>query len=338
MEEVMEMLANIFRNGCASLVLLALAVYGGPVMANGCGVVIPGFKDVVAYSGAPISVKSSANVGDTLFTYSGQGNGALILAGCFGGTTTTFTGSSGVFATPAGIPGVYATNLSGIGIRVTVTAPETNDTQQTVPYSVAVAHPGPGQINYSDTGRYTVELVRTAGALAAGQVNGGNIAVFDYSPNPTGQIYRVISLDQGTFTIQAPTCSVTADSINQTVDLGNWNLRKFAAIGDGSDPKTFKIVSSGCDTSYTAVHFTFNAAADTNNADYFAAGGTVSGIGLDLQAINGTPTQVRPGKAVTFAPQYAVGSSYDFTARMVRTGNVVAGTVRAPVQVNVSYD
>ena len=332
------MLANIFRNGLASLVLLALVIYGGPAMADGCGVVNPNFKDVVAYSGAPISVKSSVNVGDTIFTYQGQGSGALLLAGCFGGTRTTFTSSPGVFTSPTALSGVYATNLSGIGIRVTVTAPETNNTQQTMPYSVAVAHPGPGQSQFSDTGRYTVELVRIAGTLAAGPVSGGNIALFNYSPNPTGQNYRVISLNQGTFTIQAPTCSVTADSINQTVDLGSWNLSKFATIGDGSDPKTFKIVSSGCDTSYTAVHFTFNGTSDTNNASYFAAGGTVSGIGIDVQATKGTPKQVEPGKQVTFAPQYATGSTYDFTARMVRTGNVTAGTVHAPVQVNVSYD
>ncbi|HHQ6577285.1 TPA: fimbrial protein [Serratia fonticola] len=81
--------------------------------------------------------------------------------------------------------------------------------------------------------------------------------------------------------IDAP-CSISADTMNQTVSLGQ--ISKVAlANGGQSTPVSFDITLENCDISTKqSVQTTFNGAASANNADLLGIAGTAQGAGVAI--------------------------------------------------------
>ncbi|WP_250625681.1 fimbrial protein [Pinirhizobacter soli] len=133
-----------------------------------------------------------------------------------------------------------------------------------------------------------------------------------------------------TGTITPGVCRFTAAN----VDLGTFASTSFT----GSTTTPFvdvPITSTGCDPLVTLVHMRVTGTADLANGNLFRG---VTGIGIELR--RKTPaTAVRPaGTIVDFTP-VASGSTYLFEARFSQSApTVAAGTVTAPVTINITYN
>ncbi|HCT07410.1 MULTISPECIES: fimbrial protein [unclassified Pseudomonas] len=121
-------------------------------------------------------------------------------------------------------------------------------------------------------------------------------------------------------------CGIDANSLDQTVSLGQVPSNQFKAIGDRSTPTKFDIVLTECDTSTQKnARFTFSGVQDPVVPGLFATTGLAQNVGIRLQASagemldNGTeqvaPVVLQDGNnTVTFA------AMYEATAASVTTG------------------
>lgn len=104
------------------------------------------------------------------------------------------------------------------------------------------------------------------------------------APTPAGNPGTV------TFTgeIVAGACGISADTLDQTVPLGQVPANDFAKVGDRSPAEKFNIVLTDCDT-VTAknAYFTFTGTADTANNELFATTGSAGNVGIRLQTASG---------------------------------------------------
>jgi len=92
---------------------------------------------------------------------------------------------------------------------------------------------------------------------------------------------------QITFTgeIVAGACGISADTLDQTVSLGQVPANAFKAVGDRSTAQNFNIVLTDCDTTTAQnAYFTFTGTADQDNSQLFGTRGTAQNVGIRLQA------------------------------------------------------
>jgi len=84
-------------------------------------------------------------------------------------------------------------------------------------------------------------------------------------------------------------CSVSTDSADQIVDLGQHPLHDFKAVGDKTELRPFTIKLEDCDTSVaTTAAVAFSGAVDSTNADLLAVDATegngagATGVGIQI--------------------------------------------------------
>jgi type 1 fimbria pilin len=98
--------------------------------------------------------------------------------------------------------------------------------------------------------------------------------------------------------IDAP-CSISPDSADQTVDLGQVSNSSLKNKGKSS-PVAFNIKLQNCDIStYKTVTATWSGTADTNNADIWGITGTASGAGIVLNDASMKPIVLGAETAAT---------------------------------------
>ncbi|KFG98578.1 fimbrial protein [Burkholderia paludis] len=93
----------------------------------------------------------------------------------------------------------------------------------------------------------------------------------------------------GTITFQgeivAGACGISADTLDQTVSLGQVPSNVFKKVGDRSQAQQFNIVLTDCDTSTQSnAYFTFTGASDSANPELFATTGSAANVGIRLQS------------------------------------------------------
>ncbi|WP_348749708.1 fimbrial protein [Pseudomonas rhodesiae] len=121
-------------------------------------------------------------------------------------------------------------------------------------------------------------------------------------------------------------CGIDANSLDQTVPLGQVPSNRFKKIADRSEPKSFDIVLTDCDTTtYKNARFTFTGTTDPTVPALFATTGLAQNVGIRLQSSAGellengkeqvAPTLLQNGNnTVSFA------AMYEATAASVTTG------------------
>ncbi|CAI1724778.1 TPA: type 1 fimbrial major subunit FimA [Serratia fonticola] len=169
--------------------------------------------------------------------------------------------------------------------------------------------------------------VATLASAASTTVNGGTVHF-------TGQIVNAA-------------CSVSADSMDQTVTMGQFRTAKFAAVGDRSGLVPFKIKLSDCDTSVsTKASVSFSGAADTTDATLLSisniSGGTAgsaSGLGIEISDSKGTVLSP-DGATFSAASILADGTNVlAFNARYKATkAAVTPGQADADVTFGLKYE
>ncbi|MDK1705093.1 type 1 fimbrial major subunit FimA [Serratia rubidaea] len=129
-------------------------------------------------------------------------------------------------------------------------------------------------------------LLSTGTVASAANVNGGTVHF-------TGQLVNAA-------------CAVSADSSDQTVQLGQYRTARFAAVGDRSGLVPFTIKLEDCDTTVaTTAAVAFSGSADANDPTLLATsnigGGTsgaADGVGIEISDSKG---KVLPPDGATFS-------------------------------------
>ncbi|MBK5344064.1 MULTISPECIES: fimbrial protein [Pseudomonas] len=121
-------------------------------------------------------------------------------------------------------------------------------------------------------------------------------------------------------------CGIDANSLDQTVPLGQVPANTFKAIGDRSSPEKFDIVLTECDTSTQKnARFTFTGVQDPTVPELFATTGLAQNVGIRLQASAGEmldngKEQVAPVVLQNGNNTVSFAAMYEATAATVTTG------------------
>jgi major type 1 subunit fimbrin (pilin) len=134
-------------------------------------------------------------------------------------------------------------------------------------------------------------------------------------------------------------CSVSADSVNQTVTLGQVRTAKLSTAGDVSGQKTaFNINLEDCDTTVsTNAAVTFTGQQDSTTAGALAnSGGTATNVALQLYGPDGNTLKIgTESAAVTLLDgDNALPFSVDYIAT---GGAATAGSVSTTATFSLHY-
>ncbi|MQR02499.1 fimbrial protein [Glaciimonas soli] len=149
----------------------------------------------------------------------------------------------------------------------------------------------------------------TSFANAAGTPSSGNPGVIKF----TGEIV-------------SGACGIDPSTLDQTVPLGQVPANTFKAVGDRSNPETFNIILTDCDTTtQKTAMFTFTGMQDVDVPALFATTGPATGVGIRLQTgageylSNGTQ-QVAPFNLQNGNNTVQFAAMYEATSATVTTG------------------
>lgn len=136
-------------------------------------------------------------------------------------------------------------------------------------------------------------------------------------------------------------CSISVDSRNQTVQMGQVRSNQFASLGDWEDPQPFQIALEDCDTAVSQnVGVLFTGESDGKDPLVFRAGygaGAAHGVGIGI--FDGAGNLLVPDtRPPWFAPLQEGETVLSYTARYRATDRrVKAGSASAQVWFNVIY-
>lgn len=142
--------------------------------------------------------------------------------------------------------------------------------------------------------------------------------------------------------IDAP-CSISPDSIDQTVELGQ--ISNMALVSGGkSTPRTFDVALENCDvTNLTkGVQLTFTGAAASFDATNKTLGIVGTGAGAGVQITNGSGNVVTLGTATPFQVIQDGNNTLRFSAYLMGNGGdittITAGDFSSVADFTLSYE
>lgn len=182
-------------------------------------------------------------------------------------------------------------------------------------------------------------ITRIGGPVRFGRVDSRVIAQ-QWSYQPEGgrtRAFRYLTVYDLQFV--RPTCSVSAETLNQVFDVGTYHVGNFATPERATPWRPFHLTVQECAEPVGLVaSFTFGnpADADPTVRELFSLSGPRN-VGLEL-ASDDTRTTIQPG--VPFlANALGTGKSYDFNVRLRETGSTVrGGAFRRPIVVQVDFN
>ncbi|BDU23186.1 hypothetical protein DYGSA30_46430 [Dyella sp. GSA-30] len=256
---------------------------------------------------------------------------------CFPGDARFY---SGLMASAPSDPSVIPLKVngrdSGFGARFAIK--ETGDPDfQVLPidrrqtFTVQTTINGNAQLRY--------QLVRLPGPIQYGQFERGVLAqsVVTLADNVRRGAYRTISMDN--LTIARPSCSITNDSLTQSVSLGTHAIGSMPRVGDGSPWRPFRLVMKECDDpQHVIADITFGKSSDadrTNGSLFSLDANSAQGVGIEIEG----PANVAvvPGR-MTSLPAVGTGQDFGFRARYQRTTAAArAGTANKALTVTVEF-
>lgn len=143
-------------------------------------------------------------------------------------------------------------------------------------------------------------------------------------------------------TILDNTCSVSPDSQDKQVSLGNISSKQFQKMGDGSPVQVFVINLEKCSTQVSNITVSFTGLADSKNTDLLAldaGSGNASGLAVGIYDASRNLVPVgKPSGNYTIQPGQA-NVALKFFARYIATENTVtSGNATATTTFVLNYD
>lgn len=140
-------------------------------------------------------------------------------------------------------------------------------------------------------------------------------------------------------------CSVSTDSVDQIVDLGQHPLHDFKTIGDKSELRPFTIKLEDCDTTVaTTAAVAFSGSVDSTNSDLLAVDSSgsneASAAGVGIQILDESSKVVKPdGSTFSTAHKLIDGENIlNFKSQYVSTvASPTAGQANADATFIMQY-
>ncbi|SEW28428.1 fimbrial protein [Luteibacter sp. 329MFSha] len=245
----------------------------------------------------------------------------------------------GTYAQPleGGLIPLYVNNQrAGLGIRVTLRDNNAGPVRE-FPHAFDETFKLNDAVT-SDEDDVAYEVVRMTGPIVFGAVDTDLIAQQSVSLPGSGAeiVFREMKIYE--MTIRRPTCSITPDTLDQTVEVGDYNLSNFATPDRATPWVRFRLTVQECAEPVGLVaKFTFGTQndADGDNPDLFRLTGPQN-VGLELG--NADKKTMRPGEEIRMNA-LGTGKDYEFYVRLRETKPTVrGGVVKLPVAVLVEFE
>ncbi|MBG0880228.1 MULTISPECIES: fimbrial protein [Burkholderia] len=290
---------------------------------------------------SPPSFSPSVPVGTVLIRVELPSTGESFKLVCGTGiriTTYTRDGVQGAYNT-------WPTNVAGVGVRMQFTGSVGGGRGIWWPYSYDTTPAGTSLFPSSRI--LLVEFVKTGPISAGGSLSGEIGAAWAQNMAFKFQSFQVAGSGI-TITPRVPTCNVREKTLN--VPLGDISANQvLPTVGSTSDAKPFKIVldcDGGEEGSVTKTYMTLtDVSNNANRSDTLTLSPESTAKGLGVQILNGTKlVSYGPDSSVTGNPnQFYTGTTQNgvleipLSARYVRTGMVLGGSVTARASFTMSY-
>jgi type 1 fimbria pilin len=253
-------------------------------------------------------------------------NGNNMWYSCSSATGYIFRINLGQFNSPTIVQGTYATNISGVGIRIL---------DNTTPIPVQIINSNMSWILIANT---TVELVKTNyGAVGTGTITSGLIAEISLQDADNFLSPGQIVIDNASRIIPVK-CSITTPNIQ--VPLADVMATDLTSPGMTAKPKQFNM-GLNCDAGARVnakLTGTQNSSTSVNGVLQLTGAGSASvasGVGIQL-LYNNTPLQLNNNIVLKTAGGGM--ETFPFTARYYQTAaRVTGGTANATATLEMTY-
>lgn len=182
-------------------------------------------------------------------------------------------------------------------------------------------------------------VIRTSGPVRFGPVDRTTIAEqWTYEPNGARtRSFRHLKIYELSFV--RPVCEITAETLNQTVQVGTYHVGNFATPERATPWVPFRLTVEKCAEPVGMIaNFTFGTPADADPVvgGLFSLSGPEN-VGLEL-ANDDKKVLIRPGEPFA-ANALGTGRSYEFNVRLRETRPTVrGGDFHRPVVVQVDFN
>lgn len=323
---------------CAMGSIAIAGMQAGVARAN-CTASTPGTYTIG--QGVPIVVRGDVAPGTVIATSRVESVDKQWAVDCTSGTktfTSKITGTTGD-TFPVRVAGQGVGENAGVGLQIVITelaASGGDGVAHELPWTMQRTFSGLANLRIKDNVDY--KLVRLSGPVRYGKAIAESVATSVASPGAIGT-FRKISIND--LILARPSCSISASSLNQQVDLGAYTSSQFSRPGDSSPWIKFRLVSENCDDPTGMIaDITFGTSTDAdlqNAALYNVLPGPVRGVGIQLARDTAGSEPILPGQ-LTSMPAVATGQFYGFKSRLQRTSaSLVPGGITKPLVVQVDF-
>jgi len=235
----------------------------------------------------------------------------------------------------AGMPNVFTTAVTGVGIRLSRQI--TGIGQTFYPHVINISN---GNAVFLSPSFFTVELIKIAAKTGNGPLAAGTYTTYVGNGDNKSAITSILSGNG--ITVITPSCTVDAGSQNVVVNFGSVSRGSFKGVGStaGDRPFNIKLNCQRGENAQNTILLNMQATADLSKSpgvtQLTQGAGVATGVGIQILDKNSQP--------VVFGTAAAVGPSADiqyvvpFTARYYQTApNITTGPANGTATFTIEY-
>lgn len=225
---------------------------------------------------------------------------------------------------------------SGFGIKLFLK--DDRDVSRSFPHDFSRQFAA-GELVRSDEDKVRYEIYRMTGPVEFGRVDSGPIAQSNVTRSGGGLVvFR--SMEIYSLIFRRPSCSITTESLNQTVDVGTYNASNFATAERATPWREFRLTVKEClEPVGLVAKFVFGSSADADADDptLFSLSGPDAPENVGLEIGDEDLLAMEPGKERR-VNAVGTGKDFVFNVRLKETRPTVrGGRFSRPVTVLVEF-
>jgi type 1 fimbria pilin len=279
----------------------------------------------VAFGQGQIQIDPDLPISSVIATGTSAPFGVLTnFASCLNGGTVSMTYAG---ATASSLPGVYQTNVPGIGFTLSYVRPDAGGSSA-FPWTATVNAGVPGQIIFGryGTGAYfQIELIKTGDIASNVLVAFGTVGQGQAQDGKT-----VVTIGAGSLNVKVlPSCSVDSSTLN--IDFGQFGPTDVSTTSGPTQPVNFTMLCTG-PTPPASITATLTGTPDTNDAHKLRNTGAQNlAIRLRETSSHKELWPNDPTSTIVHLPAGGMQSPFALDATVLRVGSAAptAGKIQA---------
>ncbi|WP_211461974.1 fimbrial protein [Collimonas silvisoli] len=235
----------------------------------------------------------------------------------------------------AGMPNVYTTAVTGVGIRLSRQI--TGIGQTYYPHVINIPN---GNAQFLSPSYFTVELIKTATKTGNGPLAAGTYTTYTGNGDNKSAITSILSGNG--ITIITPSCTVDVGSQNIAVNFGSISRASFKGVGTTAGSKSFSI-KLNCqrgENAQNTIALRMSGSADPSNQlgvlQLTPDAGVATGVGI--RVLDQASKPVSFGALMTVGPSADIQYIVPFTASYYQTApTITTGSANGAATFTVEY-